>query len=368
MTKSVLIYTPSLKFGGAEKALVTLANCLAGASYNVTYCYSEEGELAKQLKPSIPQINLAKPRMISSVYSLYKTLTKHKPDVVVTTLVHCNIMLMLISFIYNLFNRHQIKIIIRETTNITPRLEQMGRVKRFVFKSLMRVCYPRAKAVVFPNESLKVKFESYFGLVMNNGVVIYNSSAFNSSLIEDQREISFLAGEKLILLSVGRLTKTKRVEDLLYAVSQLPKELDVEVDIVGTGPEESNLKSLAKHLNMSGHVNFKGFLDNPFSFYSHENTVFVLTSELEGMPNALIEALCSGLPCISADCDFGPKEVFDKFLIQDAWLYEPSKINQLVKCITAYSKGTKSFKVNYKHSRGFFSDMVYLAGYKSLLK
>ena len=152
MTKSVLIYTPSLNFGGAEKALVTLANCLIDVGYKVTYCFSEEGELAEELQPEISQVNLVKPRMLSSVLPLYKTVTKLKPNVIITTLVHCNIMLLMLGIIYNLFHRNKIKVIVRETTNISFRLEQMGLLKRLFYKFLMSKTYTRANAVVFPNK------------------------------------------------------------------------------------------------------------------------------------------------------------------------------------------------------------------------
>jgi glycosyltransferase involved in cell wall biosynthesis len=367
MSRSVFIYTPSLKFGGAEKALVTLANCLSGANYHVTYCYSEIGELSKELLHNIPQVNIEKARMLSSVFPLYKTLTKHKPDVIVTTLVHCNIMLLLIGFIYNLFNSHQVKVIVRETTNISLRLEQMGWAKRFVFKSLMRVCYPRAKAVVFPNKSLKVKFESYFRLKMNNGVVIYNSSPSKLNITENKQEISFSPEEEITLLSVGRLTKTKRVEDLLHALAQLQSKHNIKVDIVGAGPEEASLKCLAKRLNVSGFVSFKGFLKEPFANYNPTNTIFVLTSELEGMPNSLIEALCSGFSCISADCDFGPKEIFDCFMIGGQWLYVPSNVNQLISCIHNLVFECHPYIVDFTASGQQFSDISYLSSYKNIL-
>jgi glycosyltransferase involved in cell wall biosynthesis len=368
MTKSIFIYTPSLKFGGAEKALVTLANCLVDTKYHVTYCYSEEGELAKELEPSISQINLEKPRMLSSVFPLYQALTKHKPDVIVTTLVHCNIMLLLISFIYNLFNTHQVKVIVRETTNIALRLEQMSVEKRFIFKLLMKLTYPKAKTVVFPNESLKTKFKSYFGLAMSNGVVIYNSSSFNPNIIEEKQKISFSAEKKLTLLSVGRLTKTKRVEDLLYAVAQLPKELDVNVDIVGTGPEEQNLMCLAERLNIAELVNFKGFLNQPFANYRPENTMFVLTSELEGMPNSLIEALCSGLPCISANCEFGPDEIFENFEINKTWLYSPRNINELTFQLMKIFSSNHKYELNYLKGYRAFSYEKYLFKYKQVIE
>lgn len=368
MGKSVFVYTPSLKFGGAEKSLVTLANCLVNANYHVTYCYSEKGELAAELHSNIHQINLEKPRMILSALPLFKMLAKHKPDVIVTTLVHCNIMLLLIGYIYNLFKTHQVSVVVRETTNISLRLEQMSVIKRLTFKLLVKLFYPKAKAVVFPNKSLKEKFKNYFNLSMHNGVVIYNTSTFSPKIIQEKQEISLSAGKELTLLSVGRLTKTKRVEDLLYAVAQLQNEYHLKVDIVGTGPEEAHLKALAKRLCISELVDFKGFLRQPFLRYNTKSSVFVLTSELEGMPNSLIEALCTGLPCIAANCDFGPSEIFDKFQINKAWLYSPGNIEHLTLRLIKILSLNHKYEIDYFKGYKAFSSEQYLYKYEQVIE
>lgn len=348
MSKSLFIFTPSLKFGGAEKALVTLANSLEKSGYNVTYCYGEHGELEKDLRDNIVKINVERSRMISSALPLYKILTKNKPDVIITTLIHCNIMLLLISFFYNLFNKQKIEVIIRETTNIALRLEQMSYIKRLALKLLMKVCYPRAKAVVFPSKNLKTKFITHFNLAINNGVVIYNSSFLLAREAKEINEIIIQKDKKITLLSVGRLTKTKRVGDLFYAVKRLPTKIDIQVDIIGAGPDEKNLRELAKHLNIDNIVNFKGFLSQPFSSYYKKNAVFVLTSELEGMPNSLIEALLSGLPCISTKCEFGPDEIFKIFEISKYWLYTPGNTNELTALLLNIFDSNNIYKINLK--------------------
>ena len=124
---------------------------------------------------------------------------------------------------------------------------------------------------------------------------------------------------------------------------------------------------MARRLNISDSVDFKGFLKKPFSGYSPENTLFVLTSELEGMPNSLIEALCTGLPCISAECDFGPKEIFSCFMIGSEWLYTPSDVDQLVLCIHNYASGRHSYIVDFTASSQLFSEKSYLSSYRNIL-
>lgn len=372
MSKSLFLFTPSLRFGGAEKALVTLANCLKSNSYNVTYCYGKSGELEKDLQSDIVKVNMESPRMIFSILPLLKALAKSKPDVVITTMVHSNIILLLISFFYNLFAKKRVEVIVRETTNIALELEQMSYVKRWVFMWLMRICYPRAKAVVFPNKTLMANFNAHFDLAKDNGVVIYNSSSYFPCDAKDIREVNIENDRKITLLSVGRLTKTKRIRDLLYATKEFSTNLDIkleiDVDIIGTGPDEENLIELAKHLNIDDVVNFKGFISQPFASYYKKNTIFVLTSELEGMPNALIEALASSLPCISTNCKFGPEEIFEIFDVSKHWLYTSGDTKELSILLLDIINSNTKYKINLKKGSEELSPEKLLLRYKQIIE
>ena len=69
-----------------------------------------------------------------------------------------------------------------------------------------------------------------------------------------------------------------------------------------------SLQALAKKLGVNGRVHFMGFIDSPFR-YSEYADLFVLSSNYEGYPNVLIEALSSGLSVVASDCDYGPREI-----------------------------------------------------------
>lgn len=105
------------------------------------------------------------------------------------------------------------------------------------------------------------------------------------------------------LLFVGRLAEQKNLHALLHALDGLPYSLT----LVGEGPLEDELRSLASSLDVN--VEFVGRVPNheiPGMINEHE--AFVLPSHFEGMPKSILEAMSCGVPCIGTDVD-GTRDV-----------------------------------------------------------
>jgi glycosyltransferase involved in cell wall biosynthesis len=80
--------------------------------------------------------------------------------------------------------------------------------------------------------------------------------------------------------------------------------------IVGKGDNEESLKKLALELGILDRVIFAGFHSDPTPFYASAD-LFVLSSDYEGLPTVLIEALNFGLHIVSTDCPSGPSEILE---------------------------------------------------------
>ncbi|HEY3475399.1 MAG TPA: glycosyltransferase family 4 protein, partial [Anaerolineales bacterium] len=109
-------------------------------------------------------------------------------------------------------------------------------------------------------------------------------------------------------LSVGRLVHQKGLDLAMYALGGL-KQFDWEWCIAGDGPEMHNLQALAKKLGIADRIKFLGWQSREQLVETyHQTNVFLFPSRHEGMPNAVLEAMASGIPVI-ASCIAGNEEL-----------------------------------------------------------
>ena len=107
------------------------------------------------------------------------------------------------------------------------------------------------------------------------------------------------------LLAVGRLSPEKGFDLLFHALAQiLPQYPNLQLAMLGSGPEEAPLRTLASQLGLNGHILFAGQVDHPEIYFTGA-TAFVLSSSFEGMPNAMLEAAAAGLPLVLTPCSPG---------------------------------------------------------------
>ena len=111
------------------------------------------------------------------------------------------------------------------------------------------------------------------------------------------------------IVTCGRLNKQKNHEKLIRVFSELSKKNPSLVLLIyGEGEEKDNLLNLISQLNLNNKVILMGRTENVLKALQ-ESDIFMLSSDYEGMPNALMEALAVGMPCISTDCPTGPSSL-----------------------------------------------------------
>lgn len=114
------------------------------------------------------------------------------------------------------------------------------------------------------------------------------------------------------ICTVGRLHDDKDFFTLIYAFKEFHKFYpQSSLTIFGEGPLKEHLVNHVEKLKLKNAVCFKGFVED-LSSQIAEYSVFAFSSKSEGMPNALMEALAAGMPCISTDCEFGPGELIEQ--------------------------------------------------------
>jgi len=112
-----------------------------------------------------------------------------------------------------------------------------------------------------------------------------------------------------ILLSMGRLTPQKGIDSVINAFARLaPRFPEWDLHIYGDGPLRDALAALAATHGLAHRVAFMGLTGEPARVMAAADA-FVMGSRHEGFPNALLEAMSAGLPCLATDCPSGPREI-----------------------------------------------------------
>ena len=97
---------------------------------------------------------------------------------------------------------------------------------------------------------------------------------------------------------------------LLHAFARLLETVDTRLMLLGDGPLRGALEALARKLGLADKIIMPGFIPDPTPFYRTAD-LFALSSDHEGLPTVLIEALACGLPVASTDCPSGPAEILE---------------------------------------------------------
>ena len=121
---------------------------------------------------------------------------------------------------------------------------------------------------------------------------------------------SYKYRERIVdIVSFGRLDTKKNQKLLIQAVFQVHKIYpNIRLRIGGLGKEYDSLKNIIFQLNAQTYIQLIGWV-NDISQILLGADLFILSSDYEGFPNALLEAMALGIPCISTDCPTGPAEL-----------------------------------------------------------
>lgn len=309
MSCDLLLYTHGFHGGGAERVTVQLANHWSGAGVRVAMVVNVDGgPLRHELSPAIAVRVLNRPRGLLAAPALARAIRDLAPGAVVSAMTEQNI----VTCFARRLARYAGPVLTVEHNFMSSAFAAMPGWRSGLLKRLMRVAYPMADAVSAVSEASARDLDGILGKPRGTVAVLYNPIAdlARTPGLSAADVHPWLSGPDPVLLSVGRLVPQKNHANLLRAVAIARESRPVRVLVLGDGPLRGDLEALARSLGVADAVDFLGFRRDVADLL-HFSDLLVLSSDWEGLPLALMEALKMGTPIVSTDCQSGPRELLD---------------------------------------------------------
>ena len=297
---------PKLKAGGAEKILIWLYKNLMTNGFKITICVLGSNSKNHFSVNNMNIVYLNKERLRTAFFEIYRLIKQQQPCIVFTSIYHLNIFSGFLKIFFKKTN-----FIVREA-NIYSERKKISN-KSMMPKFLEKYFYKKLDCIIFLSKEMKVDFENFFGCK-------FKSSIINNPITTKHKLISksISPDNKINFLNVGSLHEKKGHSRLISKFSFL--NLDYSLKIYGEGNLKNELNLKIKKLNLVEKIKLMGLFKDLNSIYKNSN-FFIQSSFVEGFPNALLEALYFGIPCLVLKAPGGHNEIikdgFNGFIINE---------------------------------------------------
>lgn len=287
----ITFFITTLGGGGAERVVSNLANYLVNNNHSVSIIVLRGVESKYNLDSRVNTI------FICNHYNAnVSSILRHVNEITISRRIlknldsdGCLVSFLELPMAISLLFRSDIpcKLIFSERNN--P--DNYSKIYRYIFRHFSN----RADGAVFQTSVV----QDWYNTFCNKKVVIPN--AINDVFLE--APYAHGGGNKIV--TVGRLNSQKNQKLLIESFAIVSRDYpQYRLFLYGDGPLKSELQLLVKNLGIADKIVFAGF-KNDIITELMDADLFVLSSDFEGMPNALMEAMALGLPCISTDCAGG---------------------------------------------------------------
>lgn len=297
----ILLVVPDLVVGGVTTVVLNIINGLKKRNIEVKlvslfdHCGVDIENIDYQTLGLKSVFDIPK-----SIIQMRKIIDSFKPDLVHSHTLYSHLLIFFCSYI-----KKNYKLIASDHGTYTAKLKFYKRM--YLFKLMNPI------ADLLTNVS-NASCESYINQnivspdkirTMYNGVDIkkYKYSAQDRISIRSELKIN---DHTKVIGFVGRISIEKNLPNLINAVELL--NLDYKLVIIGDGPELVSIRKLVDEKKLGDFIIFLGEIKNPSSYYSVFD-VLVLSSDTEGLPTVILEAIASKCLVVATDCG-GVKEIF----------------------------------------------------------
>ena len=307
-TKRFAVFAPDMAGGGAERAAIQLAAGLAERGFHSDLVLaSARGPRMAEVPATVDLVDLGAQRVLTSVPALVRYLRRARPDAMASVLDHANI----VALWARRLAGYPKRLVVVEQNNLSAAASHGKSRRDRMMPGIARRFYPWADCVVGVSAGVVADLSTLVTTVPEDRFrVIYNP------IVTDQmREMTkapvdhpwFSRGTP-VFVAAGRLRPQKDFPMLIRAFSRVRAKRSARLLILGEGPDRAQLEALIGELGISEDVELHGYTENPYAYFARA-AAFVLSSQWEGLPTVLIEALSCGAPVVATDCPSGPREI-----------------------------------------------------------
>ena len=298
--KKAIFIINSLAGGGAERIMTTLLHASNPwrSRYDISLALLDREPAAYAVPDWVETIQFdCEGGLLSSILALRKLMARLHPDVTLSFLTRANIANVVATAGLNT------SCLISERVNSSAHFGSGAR--GLLGKGLLRATYPRARHVIAVSNGVAQDLAQNFS-VRSTAISVISNPVDHASIaaMAAERPVLDIQGEYIV--AAGRLVPNKNFPMLIQAFAQ--SGVPGSLVILGEGPMRQALEAQVRQLGLAGRVHLPGFIGNPFAVLKHAS-LFALSSNAEGFPNGLVEAMACGLPVVAANCASGPAEI-----------------------------------------------------------
>lgn len=296
--KTLMFAIPTNCSGGAERVITTVANFCAQNGHKVYFVNFDKDSDMYYIDPKVEVIKMGigfgnrlkwKKWMkiplvpyieLKRILYVLKLLKRLKPDIVVAFMETAEIIFGLCSVLLR----------IPFVSSLRNDLTASSGVHHIIRKAL----FPKAKMIVCQTEKVEMDAHPFYNCLTTmipNPISPWAVNKHDFIGMERSRRI----------IAVGRLSGQKNYIMMIDAFAMIADKIpDYVLDIYGEGADEHKLRSYVKKTRLCNQITFHGVVKNALSV-NNDASLYVMSSNFEGFPNALVEAMANGIPAICTD-------------------------------------------------------------------
>lgn len=318
----LLMIMSATDVGGAQRFCLNICKYFNSIGYDYQVLFLRKGKSAELKQEFIDNhicfLEFDCKSVMRSIPQIVRYVNKMKPDVMLSTVGNVDFAVAVAKLFIP-----RVKFYIRKANVVFDNQKSGTNIAKLRFEAF--VC----DKLIALTKDMKQDYLQY-GFKEKNIVVINNMvdlEYINRRLKEAEPEHEWFDKTKYhLIVANARMVPEKRHDVLIKAFEIVEKAIpESRLMILGNGPLRKQIEEMVPQ-SLKDKIAFMGFQNNPY-YYMYHASVFALTSDYEGFPNVVIEALACGLPVVTTNCKTGPREIIENG--KDGYVVERGDYNAM---------------------------------------